>query len=169
MATEEVSKPPSLPPYPEMVFEALDALKDKDGSNKSAISKYIESTYGDVPAGHSNLLSHHLNKMKDDGVLMFVKNCYMRFDPSAPPRRGRGRPPKRKTAAAAAAAEVAEEAEVSASPARPRGRPRKDANAPPPAPKEVKSGGVVGSKSGRPRGRPPKVKPQQAQVGVQAS
>ena len=149
-----------------MIFEAIDALKDKDGSSKSAIWKYIESTYGDVPADHSNLLSHHLNKMKEDGVLVFVKNCYMRFDPSAPPRRGRGRPPKRKTPAAA---ELTEEAEISASPARPRGRPRKDANAPPPAPKEVNSGGVSGPKSGRPRGRPPKVKPQQAQVGVQAS
>ncbi|PSS21463.1 HMG-Y-related protein like [Actinidia chinensis var. chinensis] len=166
MAAEEVNKPPSLPPYPEMILEALDALKDKDGPNKSVISKYIESTYGDMPAGHSNLLSHHLNKMKEDGILVFLKNCYMRFDPNAPTRRGRGRPPKRKTPAAA---EAAEEVEVSASPARPRGRPRKDPNAPPPPPKEVKSGGVVGPKSGRPRGRPPKVKPQQAQVGVQAS
>ncbi|KAL7192650.1 hypothetical protein ACSBR2_024467 [Camellia fascicularis] len=186
MASEEVSKPPSLPPYPEMILAALDALKEKDGSNKSAISKYIESTYGDLPAGHTTLLSHHLNRMKETGQLVFAKNNYMRFDPNAPPRRGRGRPPKPKSPMPPGALP---------SPSRPRGRPPKDPNAPPPPPKKVsssssssssvgsgrprgrppKSGGSsdggsgAGEKSGRPRGRPPKVKPQQAQVGVQAN
>ncbi|KAK2999445.1 hypothetical protein RJ639_023642 [Escallonia herrerae] len=34
-----------------MIFAAIDALKEKEGSNKSSIYQYIESTYGDLPAG----------------------------------------------------------------------------------------------------------------------
>ncbi|KAK3036431.1 hypothetical protein RJ639_030030 [Escallonia herrerae] len=69
-------------------------VEKKEGSNKSSISQYIESTYGDLPAGHANLLSDNLNKMKEAGELAMVKNNYLRSDPSAPPKRGRGRPPK---------------------------------------------------------------------------
>ncbi|XP_059643828.1 HMG-Y-related protein A-like [Cornus florida] len=141
MATEEVSKPQSLPPYPEMIFAALDSLDEKEGSNKSSISKYIESKYGDLPAGHSTLLSHHLNKMKDSGELIFLKNNYMRPDPTAPPRRGRGRPRK----------------DPNAPPA-----PKKHRAAEPAAAPAV-------SKTGRPRGRPRKVKPEMAQTGVEGN
>ncbi|KAK2997771.1 hypothetical protein RJ639_026032 [Escallonia herrerae] len=162
MATEEVSKPPSLPPYPEMIFAAIDALKEKEGSNKSSISQYIESTYGDLPAGHANLLSDNLNKMKEAGELAMVKNNYLRPDPSAPPKRGRGRPPKAKDTSSPEAAAPA----ASAGPTRGRGRPRKDPNAPPAA-KKAKP--AAASKTGRPRGRPRKVKPQLAQNAVEAS
>ncbi|TKY56714.1 HMG-Y-related protein A [Spatholobus suberectus] len=48
MATEEVNKPLSLPPCPEMIMKALEALNEPSGSSKSAISKHIESTYGTV-------------------------------------------------------------------------------------------------------------------------
>ncbi|KAF5749999.1 HMG-Y-related protein A-like [Tripterygium wilfordii] len=184
MATEEVNKPPSLPPYPEMILEAIAVLNENNGSNKTSISKYIESKYGDLPAGHSTLLSHHLNKMKDTGELVFWKNNYMKADPNSPPRRGRGRPPKPKDP-------LASDAVLTLS--RPRGRPPKDPNAPP---KPVKpkvatgsgkprgrprkmakpSGSVVGTATitvematgtGRPRGRPPKVKPVVNEVSVE--
>ncbi|WJX63899.1 hypothetical protein P8452_48731 [Trifolium repens] len=143
MATQEVNKPQSLPPYPEMILKALEALNEPAGSNKSAISNYIESIYGELPEGHSIVLSNHLNQMKENGDLVFSKNNYMKPDPSAPPKRGRGRPPKPKDPLAPPPATVL-------SPPRPRGRPPKDPNAPPKPPK-------VTSGSGRPRGRPKKV------------
>ncbi|KAA8547710.1 hypothetical protein F0562_004139 [Nyssa sinensis] len=141
MAAEEVNKPPSLPPYPEMILEAIADLNEKDGSNKSSISKYIESKHGDLPAGHSNLLSDHLNSMKDSGELVFLKNNYMKPDPNAPPKRGRGRPRK----------------DPNAPPAQKKARPA------------ATSSGPTVSKTGRPRGRPRKVKPEMAQTGVQAN
>ncbi|KAM2079733.1 hypothetical protein ACFX1R_027209 [Malus domestica] len=172
MATEEVNKPPSLPPYPQMILQAIEALNDKNGSNKSSISKYIESTYGEVPAGHSTVLSHHLSKMKDNGELVFWKNNYTKPDPNAPPRRGRGRPPKPKDPLSP---------DTTLTSPKGRGRPPKDPEAPPKPPKVKVStgsgkprgrprkmakptGGLSGSTAveetmpGRPRGRPPKVK-----------
>ncbi|KAL2504480.1 high mobility group A [Abeliophyllum distichum] len=137
MATEEVSKPPPLPPYPQMIMEALDALQQKEGANKSSLSKYIESKYGDLPAGHANLLSAHLTAMKDSGELLFVKNNYLRPGSDAPPKRGRGRPRK----------------DPNSSP-----EPKK----PKPA-----AGPPAVSKTGRPRGRPRKVKPQPAPNGLE--
>ncbi|XP_010032709.2 HMG-Y-related protein A isoform X1 [Eucalyptus grandis] len=144
MAATEFNKPPPLPPYPEMIVAALEALKEPGGSNKTSISKYIESKYGDLPAGHSQLLSHHLNRMKESGELVFWKNNYSIPDPNAPPRRGRGRPPKPKDSLPAAMA-------APLAPPRPRGRPPKD----PSGPKQVKP--KVSAGSGRPRGRPRKM------------
>ncbi|KAJ7960092.1 HMG-Y-related protein A [Quillaja saponaria] len=188
MATEEVNKPPSLPPYPEMILKALEALNEQNGSNKSSISKYIESTYGDLLAGHSALLSYHLNIMKESGELVFWKNNYMKRDPDAPPRRGRGRPPKPKDHLAPSSAST-----VLAPTTRSRGRPPKDPTAPPkPSKAKVSSGtgkprgrprkmarptggldgaavtaGTTTSPSGKPRGRPPKLKASLTEVSVQ--
>ncbi|QCE01187.1 histone H1/5 [Vigna unguiculata] len=177
MATEEVNKPQSLPPYPELILKALEALNEPSGSSKSAISKYIESTYGELP--DSTVLGNQLNKMKDSGELVFSKNNYLKADPSAPPKRGRGRPPKAK-------APVPPGTVVS--PPRPRGRPPKDPNAPPKSPKPKPTPGSgrprgrpkkiprspaaasvspAAVSSGRPRGRPPKVKPQLTEVSVE--
>jgi hypothetical protein len=167
----------------QIILKAIEELNEKNGSNKSSISKHIESTYGDLPAGHSTLLTHHLNKLKDSGDLVFLKNNYMKPDPNAPPKRGRGRPPKPK---------VPLPLGIDLGPARPRGRPPKDPNAPPKPPK-VKvstgsgkprgrprkmarpSGGLGGSTAttpastatGKPRGRPPKVKAPMTEVSVQ--
>ncbi|KAG2708377.1 hypothetical protein I3843_05G171900 [Carya illinoinensis] len=154
MATEENNNPPpaqppapasSTPQYPEMIMAAIEVLNDKNGLNKSAISRYIESNYTDLPAAHSTLLSHHLSKLKQGGQLVLVKNNYMKPDPNAPPKRGRGRPPKPKAPLPPGTV---------VSPPRPRGRPPKprDPFAPPPVPKAKKAS----SGSGRPRGRPPK-------------
>ncbi|XVF31675.1 hypothetical protein REPUB_Repub17cG0011800 [Reevesia pubescens] len=144
MATEEVNKPPSIPSYPQLIINAIESLNDKNGSNKTSISKYIESKYGDLPAGHTTLLSFHLNRMKGNGELIFWKNNYMKADPNAPPRRGRGRPPKPK---------VPLPPGVVLSPARPRGRPPKDPNAP------------VPSETGKPRGRPRKMARPEGGIG----
>ncbi|KAF5750133.1 HMG-Y-related protein B-like [Tripterygium wilfordii] len=142
---QEQQQPSILPQYPELIMAAIEALNDPNGSSKSAISKQIEETYADLPASHSTLLSHHLNKMKQIGQLAMVKNNYMKPDPNAPPKRGRGRPPKPKEP-------LPPRAELP--PARPRGRPPKPkdpfAPAPPAKPKSSSSG------TGRPRGRPPK-------------
>lgn len=125
-----------------MIMAAIEALNDSNGSNKSAIATYIESTYGDLPPAHATLLAHHLNKMKQSGELVLVKNNYMKPDPNAPPKRGRGRPPKPK---------VPLPPGTVVSPPRPRGRPPKprDPFSPQAEPKSP-------SGTGRPRGRPPK-------------
>ena len=176
MATEEVNKLQSLPPYPEMIVKALEALNEADGSNKSAISKYIETTYGELP--DETVLGSHLNKMKESGELAFKQNNYMKADPNAPPKRGRGRPPKPKTPLPPGTV---------VSPPRPRGRPPKDPNAPPKSPKAKATPGSgrprgrpkkvprspavaapTAVSSGRPRGRPPKVKPQLTEVSVES-
>ncbi|CAI9275942.1 unnamed protein product [Lactuca saligna] len=136
-----------LPKYPEMIFAAIEAVDVKNGANKSAISKQIEDTYGSLPAAHSTLLSHHLNKMKASGELIIVKNNYVKPDPNASPKRGRGRPAKPK--------EPLPEGIV-VSPPRPRGRPPKPRD--PLAP--------VTDSTPRPRGRPKKVQDPLAQTPV---
>ncbi|GAB4831575.1 hypothetical protein Ancab_005587 [Ancistrocladus abbreviatus] len=155
MAAEEVNRPPPLPSYAEMIYSALDALNEKNGSNKTSISKYIESKYGNLPSSHASLLRHHLTRMRDTGELIFWKNNYMKPNPNFI-RRGRGRPPKPRVPGAPPG------------PMRPRGRPRKDSDShhsrpppPPPLPLRVaavppKKQQVTTSQSGRPRGRPRK-------------
>ncbi|CAN4090479.1 unnamed protein product [Withania somnifera] len=178
-------QPSTLPSYPDMIMGAIEALNDENGSNKSAVAKQIEETYGTLPPAHGTLLTHHLNKMKQAGQLIIVKNNYMKPDPNAPPRRGRGRPPKPKAPLPAGYVPP---------PPRPRGRPPKerDPNAPIPVPMKKttsNSSGGSGKKRGRPRkypvaegtavvavasdgaprgrGRPPKVKtPVPASVGA---
>ncbi|WOL13764.1 HMG-Y-related protein A [Canna indica] len=144
MASEEVSKPPSHPPYPEMIMAAIAELGEKDGSSRSAIAKYIAATYQDLPESHASLLTAHLASMKESGELLFIKNNYLRPGPDVPPKRGRGRPPKPKSEGDSAASEPPK------SP-RPRGRP--------PKPKfEGDAAASEPSESPRSRGRPPKPK-----------
>ncbi|GAU12820.1 hypothetical protein TSUD_73070 [Trifolium subterraneum] len=104
------------PPYAEMIYKAIEALKEKDGSSKRAIGKYIEHVYGQVlPPQHSTLLTQHLNHLKSAGLLIMLKKSY-KLPSSLPPpptltrsdhseshlpftpltQRGRGRPPKPK-------------------------------------------------------------------------
>lgn len=141
-----------------MILAAIDALNDENGSNKSSISRQIEATYGNLPPAHNTLLTHHLNRMKATGQLSLVKNNYLRPDPNAPPRRGRGRPPKPKPTLPPGTV---------LPPPRPRGRPPKprDPFSPSPPPKSAPSP----SGSGRKRGRPPKVKPDMSNSGVSQS
>ncbi|XP_010916178.1 HMG-Y-related protein A [Elaeis guineensis] len=164
MATDEDPKPPSLPPYPEMILTAILALDEKSGSSKSAISKHIEAAHGEqLLPSHASLLAAHLARMTEAGELVFVNNCYLRAGPDAPPppKRGRGRPPKPKLPLSPAG------------PRRPRGRPPKPVD--PSAPVKVARprgrppknpvGAPAAAGPKRPRGRPPKVRPQFAEVG----
>ncbi|CAO2163296.1 unnamed protein product [Urochloa humidicola] len=190
MATEEAAKPSPLPPYPEMILAAIEALGDKNGSNKSAISRHIEGKYGELPPAHPSLLTAHLARMKESGELIFLKNNYFRADaPDAPPKRGRGRPPKvrdpnappppPKAAPAAGSPRPrgrppkakdpldAAVAQATAGMPKNRGRPPKKAKteaaaaaAPPsPAPAPASAGGDGSAPVKRGRGRPPKVRP----------
>ncbi|RWV85982.1 hypothetical protein BHE74_00039985 [Ensete ventricosum] len=122
-------------------MEAIEALTEKNGSNKSAISKYIESKYGELPPSHSSLLTAHLARMRESGELLFIKNSYFRPGSDVPPKRGRGRPPKPKP-------ELPTDA-ILRQP-RPRGRP--------PKPKDPLAAAVAKATAGLPRrrGRPPK-------------
>lgn len=123
-----------------MILRAIEALNEENGSNKSSISKYIESTYGGLPHGHRALLNLHLARMRDSGELVFWKNNYTKRDLNAPPRRGRGRPPKSK--------EPFQSGTIY-SPPKPKGRPPNVTSGP------MKVKASVGS--GRPRGRPRKM------------
>ncbi|KAL9252437.1 HMG-Y-related protein [Drosera capensis] len=69
---------PSHPPYPEMIFGAVAALKEEGGSSKQAISRYIEQAYHDLlPPAHPALLTHHLQQLRNSGHLIIVKKSYM--------------------------------------------------------------------------------------------
>ncbi|XP_044477681.1 uncharacterized protein LOC123204929 [Mangifera indica] len=148
--------PPSVnhnnnhPPYTEMISSAITALKEKDGSSKRAIAKYIEKVYANVlPPNHSALLTHHLKRLKNTGQLVMVKKSYKlpRSDDvvasSIPPEsinvisenataigsthgpkagRGRGRPPK---VATTTSDSVLASLGLVDQPKRGRGRPRK--------------------------------------------
>uniref|UniRef100_A0A0D9XDJ0 HMG-Y-related protein A n=1 Tax=Leersia perrieri TaxID=77586 RepID=A0A0D9XDJ0_9ORYZ len=158
-ATEADPKPAAaaadLPSYPEMILEAIEALDDKNGSNKTAISQYIEAKHEGLPPAHSSLLTAHLARMKQTGELAFSKNNYFRGDdPTLPPKRGRGRPPKAKDAATAPPAPVPAAAPAPApdTVSSPRGRGR------PPKPKDPVAEAVAKATVGMPRarGRPPK-------------
>ncbi|CAN4097334.1 unnamed protein product [Withania somnifera] len=140
-----------------MIYEALDALNEEGGSNKSSITKYIESKYGDLSQDLSKLVPLHLENMKQNGDLIFLKNNYIKSGPGVPAKRGRGRPPKPKAPLPPGAESV------ESAPPKPRGRPRKDPNAPPTSKKPKPD---LGATTGRPRGRPRKVRPQPAQEEV---
>ncbi|KAK3224529.1 hypothetical protein Dsin_011554 [Dipteronia sinensis] len=71
--------PPALnhpPPYPEMIYAAITALKEKGGSSKRAIEKHIKQTYSNLPPNHSALLTHHLHCLKNSGHLLMFKKSY---------------------------------------------------------------------------------------------
>ncbi|XP_010527792.1 PREDICTED: HMG-Y-related protein A-like [Tarenaya hassleriana] len=135
-----------LPPYPQMIMEAIEALNDKIGSNKTAISKHIESLHPTLPPSHATLLSYHLSQLKHNGQLVMVKNNYMKPDPGAPPKRGRGRPPKPKLP-------VDSNDVTAAAPPRSRGRPPKSKE---PLEQSNPPNTKPYAGTGRPRGRPSK-------------
>ncbi|KFK33382.1 hypothetical protein AALP_AA5G005900 [Arabis alpina] len=143
--------PFNLPPYPQMIMEAIEVCNDANGINKTAIAKHIESAQVTLPPSHTTLLNYHLNQMKQSGQIVQVKNNFMKPNPDAPPKRGRGRPPKAKPQGGDSSEVVVTVPDLSVSP-RGRGRPPKSEAAKAEAVK-VKEPPRV---SGRGRGRPPK-------------
>ncbi|KAF3443254.1 hypothetical protein FNV43_RR12936 [Rhamnella rubrinervis] len=72
--------------------DAIEVLNEENGLNKSSISKYMESTYGDLPARHLKFLSDHLNRIKDRTSTTTLVTT------ATATGRPRGRPPKVKRA-----------------------------------------------------------------------
>uniref|UniRef100_M4E7W4 H15 domain-containing protein n=1 Tax=Brassica campestris TaxID=3711 RepID=M4E7W4_BRACM len=150
MATETELEPQQSPMAEEQQ-PTIEASNDATGCNKTAIAKHSESTQTSLPPSHMTLLSSHLNQMKQSGQITMVKNNYMKPDPQAPPKRGRGRPPKAKPQGESSHVAVPAPAPSVSSP-RPRGRPPKAKD----PSSEVETKVAAPSGSGRPRGRPPK-------------
>ncbi|KAJ6289211.1 hypothetical protein OIU76_025089 [Salix suchowensis] len=65
------------PSYAEMIYSAITALKEQDGSSRIAIAKYIERAYPGLSSNHSDLLTHHLKRLKSSGALVLNKKSYM--------------------------------------------------------------------------------------------
>ncbi|KAL3575000.1 hypothetical protein D5086_023101 [Populus alba] len=65
------------PSYAEMIYSAITALKEQDGSSRIAIAKYIERAYPGLPPSHSDLLTHHLKRLKNSGALVLNKKSYL--------------------------------------------------------------------------------------------
>ncbi|CAN8266900.1 unnamed protein product [Cochlearia groenlandica] len=152
--TQTHQAPYALPPYPQMIMEAIEASNDVNGCSKTAIADYIDSTQITLPPSHATLLNYHLNQMKLSGHLVMVKNNFAKPDPNGPPKRGRGRPPKAKPLVDTS--NVTTVPAPSVLPARPRGRPPKAKDL-----SEVSSSSAIQEKpegERRGRGRPPKRK-----------
>ncbi|CAA2957386.1 histone H1-like [Olea europaea subsp. europaea] len=64
------------PPYTEMITAAIAGLKEKNGSSKRAIAKFIETQYTNLPPTHSTLLTQNLNQLKNNGQIVMVKHSY---------------------------------------------------------------------------------------------
>ncbi|KAL2554447.1 winged-helix DNA-binding transcription factor family protein [Forsythia ovata] len=70
------------PPYYEMITAAIARLKEKNGSSRRVIAKYIETQYTNLPPTHSALLTHNLKRLKNNGQIVMVKHSY-KFPKSA--------------------------------------------------------------------------------------
>ncbi|KAG5041814.1 hypothetical protein JHK82_013913 [Glycine max] len=156
-----ISFSPKHPPYDEMIYTAIGALKERDGSSKRAIGKYIEQVYKDLPPTHPALLTHHLNRLKSSALLVLVKKSYKlpgsHHLPALQPQKTRGRPPKPKphpvwppvAPGLPTVQPILPTASVPNGSPRPRGRPKKSftaAGAP-------ALSAVAGAARGRGRGR----------------
>ncbi|CAL4896713.1 unnamed protein product [Urochloa decumbens] len=92
--------------FPEMILEAIVALKDDNISNESAILGYIKGKYGAcLPLKHASLVRSHLARMVCAGEVVLNQSNYHQPDPApvvaadanaVPVKRGRRRRRKRK-------------------------------------------------------------------------
>ncbi|KAH1251930.1 hypothetical protein AAZX31_05G230700 [Glycine max] len=172
-----ISFSPKHPPYDEMIYTAIGALKERDGSSKRAIGKYIEQVYKDLPPTHPALLTHHLNRLKSSALLVLVKKSYKlpgsHHLPALQPQKTRGRPPKPKPHPVWPAAALTDSPallsakrgpgrpkKIGVSPPGPRGRPpgtgRSKLPKRPGRPPKPKSVSAISSGLKRRPGRPPK-------------
>ncbi|MBA0577750.1 hypothetical protein Golob_024147, partial [Gossypium lobatum] len=79
-----------------MIIEAIDALKDKNGSSKRAILKYIELAHKQLPPNHYKLLTQHLKLLKSSGQVVMILLLLNVLNGSSAPKCGCGYPPKAK-------------------------------------------------------------------------
>lgn len=105
--------------------------KQAEVASKASISKYMESTYGEMPVGHANLLTDQLNQMKDSGELPFIKNNYLKSEPDAPVKPGPGCWETKEPEPVPAGTKQASPCQ--------RGRPKKKTPNTPPAAKKAKT------------------------------
>lgn len=91
------------PPDSEMNTAAIVAMKERGGSSRQAIAKYLESECKNLSPSHATLLTQQLKKMKNQGQLVMNKHSYMLSDSgnsqsfakgSVVKKRRAGRPPK---------------------------------------------------------------------------
>uniref|UniRef100_A0A0C9S1E2 TSA: Wollemia nobilis Ref_Wollemi_Transcript_25596_1015 transcribed RNA sequence n=1 Tax=Wollemia nobilis TaxID=56998 RepID=A0A0C9S1E2_9CONI len=65
------------PSYYEMVVEAVATLKERRGSSRQAIAKYIAQKYAkELPENFKKLLNNQLRKLIEKEKLIQVKGCY---------------------------------------------------------------------------------------------
>ncbi|KAE9607476.1 putative High mobility group protein HMGA [Lupinus albus] len=65
------------PSYSNMICSAIRALKEKNGSSKRSIGKYMKQEYKDLlPPNHETLLTQNLNDLKEKNILIMVKRSY---------------------------------------------------------------------------------------------
>ncbi|KAJ4834919.1 hypothetical protein Tsubulata_032573 [Turnera subulata] len=76
---------PDHPPYAEMIYEAINSLREEAGSSQASISSFIKSHHPDLPWAHETFLSHHLNRLTlKGGQITKTKNGHYMFFRSNP-------------------------------------------------------------------------------------
>lgn len=62
-----------------MIYKAIEALDEGEGSSKASISAFIKSNYHDLPWAHESFLTYHLTKLieKDEIFLAPSSSCNM--------------------------------------------------------------------------------------------
>lgn len=67
----------SHPPYFQMAVEAIATLRERKGSSRRAIAKYIEAHYkSDLPSNFKKLLTNQLRILSEKGKLVQVKRSF---------------------------------------------------------------------------------------------
>ncbi|XP_061367613.1 histone H1-like [Gastrolobium bilobum] len=74
--TAASKKPPSHPPFAEMITDAVASLKERTGSSQYAITKFIEEKHKDLPPSFRKLILNYLKKSVAAGKLIKVKNSF---------------------------------------------------------------------------------------------
>ena len=67
-----MSKPstkPAHPPYSKMIVEAIAALKDRKGSSRQALVKYIKGNYTGIGDNCSSNVNKKLKVLKEEGIV----------------------------------------------------------------------------------------------------
>ncbi|KAI8841815.1 exonuclease V [Chytriomyces cf. hyalinus JEL632] len=59
---------PSRPPYREMIIQSIVNLKERNGSSRQAIKKYIGSNYKDLPSNYDTVFNQAVKKGVEAGV-----------------------------------------------------------------------------------------------------